>query len=442
MTQDTMHLLARFRSEVPLPDAETTRRVYARAVGERVAGVRGREPRRRLMLAVAVGVLVFAAAAVAAVREVPWWQSGEAPVDPRAVASVARDNMPADVRVADARTVATDGEAALVAVPLGSTGYCLIPAVGRQARLGASCVYEVRTSRSGDYDLMKAATQPARSGADAHWLVFGHVGDERAATIDLGRMTLRLSPGGFFVADVPLSKWQTLTGTADAARVRDASGSVLRSGCVNWGAAPAAEAKTTASTPLWAAPVDGTCVPQAAPRPPSVDLEHARELLEVKLALPFSIWKAGETVTFKAAPASDGTTCVTATGARLPAPAQGCSSLRLLPRTTTKERPIDVRLGATLAHDGGEAFYAWEVEGVIDPSAGVAKVELRSPGRVVPMALAGGFFFGQLPETTPGPRQGAVPLPTGPWSIVGLDGAGAEVARVDLDALLRRASPR
>src|SRR5438270_1947710 len=143
---DELTLLAEFRADVPFADPATTARIYREATLSRS---RSRSSRRRLIrrnrltLALAATALVLAAAAVAAVKEVPWWQEGPPPVDPHAVASVAADNLPANVAVANARTVATAGDAALVAVPLGKTGYCLIPTLGGRGNLGAQCQYRV-----------------------------------------------------------------------------------------------------------------------------------------------------------------------------------------------------------------------------------------------------------------------------------------------------------
>ena len=107
MSNDALHGLVEFRSEVPYPSNDVANAVYERAVG---SGPR-RSHRRRLALAAALAVLAFSAAAVAAVKDAPWWQSGAPPVDPQAVVGVARGNMPANVRVSEARTVVTDGDA-------------------------------------------------------------------------------------------------------------------------------------------------------------------------------------------------------------------------------------------------------------------------------------------------------------------------------------------
>lgn len=423
---DVTQQLSEFRSDVPLPDDDTTTRAYARATAQRPA----RPRRKRLVPVAAAFVLVFAAAAVAAVKETPWWQGGEPAIDPQAVALVARDNMPARVRIADARTVAHDGDAALVAAPLGDTGYCVIPAIDAHANLGASCIYQVQGNQSGDSDLLRSATQP-----NGHWIVYGRVTDARAAKIDLGAMSVDLARGGFFVADIPQSEWGKLARTASPARILSSSGAVLSTGCANWGDPPAATAHDEAA--FWVAPENGKCVPQSVPERPSLDLAHAATLFDVTLTQPYSIWKPGETITFEAVPESDGQTCAMATGPRLPQAIPGCAGA-----TIPKDGPpLSVTMGASLSHDGAKAFYGWDIQGTTSPGSHIAKVEISSPDATVPAKLGGNFFFAQLPVTTPGPVAGAVPFPDGPWTAVGYDAAGTVVARVDLNALYRQSTP-
>jgi hypothetical protein len=58
-----------------------------------------------------------------------------------------------------------------------------------------------------------------------------------------------------------------------------------------------------------------------------------------------------------------------------------------------------------------------------------------------PVSFGGGFFFAQLPATSPGPQKGTVSMPPGQWLLVGLDATGHQVAEVDLVAAHRHASP-
>lgn len=446
MSDDAMQLLSDFRCEVPLPAAGATAAAYARVVNG--ASARPRRPARlagrgRLSVALAASLLVFAAAAVAAVKEAPWWQSGEPPVDPRQVISVARDNLPAQVDVAHARTVVTAGDAALVAVPLDATGYCLIPAIDGAATLGAQCEYQVTNPERGDDDRTVSATRGAAAGAAPAWIVYGRITDRRAASIDLGPFALGLAPGGFFLTEVPPAEWPRLSGTATRGAILDGSGSVLRRGCVNWAIAPGG---TTVDgeypVPLWSDSDGGTCKPQKAPALPTVDLASAKKLFDVTLTQNYGAWKAGQTVSFEAARRSDGTSCLVAAGPQPsgsgPGFADGCGAGG---GGTGADRPIDAEIGAGLTHVAGKAVYTWDVSGTIDPAANIARLELRSDTTTTPVMSGGGYFFGQFPATTPGPQQGAVSMPPGRWQLVGLDAAGDEVAHVDLVALYRSARP-
>jgi hypothetical protein len=444
---DYLQLLDEFRSEVPAADAATVERALARITAGAAAPRRSRlgrlARRQRPTLVVALAALLLAAASVAAVKEGPWWQSGAPPLDPQAVASVARDNMPASVRVAEARTVVTAGDAALVAVPLNATGYCLIPAIGGRATLGAQCQYQVKSPERGDDDRSLSVTRRASGDEPAAWIVYGRITDPRARRIDLGPFALDLATGGFFLGEVPEADWSRLSGTVTSGSILDRSGAVLRHGCVNWAVAPVGAAGDGEyPVPLWSESTGGTCEVQKPPVPPTVELGTAKELFDVTLTQNYGIWKAGQTLTFEAADRSDGTRCLVATG-----PQQSTKGLDLsggcgaLGAGTSAERPIDVGIGAGLTHVDGRAVYTWDISGAVDPASKIVKLELRSDGGTTPVAFGGGFFFAQLPVTTPGPQQGTVAMPPGKWLLVGLDAAGRQVAQVDLVALHRQATP-
>lgn len=435
MSDDTMQLLVELREEVPLPTDDVARAVYARAT--RSVPRRSIRARRRLALVVVPAVLAFAAVAVAAVREVPWWQTGSPAIDPQSVAAVARDNMPADVRTAEARTVVTDGDAALVAVPLDETGYCLIPALDGHGSFGASCVYRVTHAERGDSDSAETALRPAGTGVPARWLAYGRITDPRAAKLDLGAFTVDLSTGGFFLVAIPETDWARLGGTANRGAILDSSGSVLRRGCVNWGSAP--DGTSSRSSAFWIDQTSGECKPQVIPPTPTLDLANATKLFDVTLTMPFSIWKAGQQIMFEKAPASDGTTCVVPVGPGLPTSDQGCSFG--MARTWSSATPVAVGFGAQLAHEDGNAFYSWQITGTTDPSAGIAKVTVASPAESAPVAYAGNFFFAELPATTPGPKIGNVPFPEGPWVLTAYDAGGRVVSQLDLNDLHAKESP-
>jgi hypothetical protein len=180
VTDHDDQLLLDFRSEVPLPDAETAARVRRAAMRtpapRRVLGLR----RRSVGIGLAAAALVLVGGSVAAVLQQPWWQGGESPVDPRSVALLARDNLPAKVDTSRARTVARVDEAALVAVPLDESGYCLVPSLGGRASFGGSCVYELVNPEQGGSDVTRSL---APHGGP--WLVYGRIAHPRAAAIDL-----------------------------------------------------------------------------------------------------------------------------------------------------------------------------------------------------------------------------------------------------------------
>jgi hypothetical protein len=447
MTDNTMQLLTDFRGEIPLPDHEATRSAYERIVattsaqGHVLTRLIGR---KRLTLALAAGALILAAASVAAVKEAPWWQNGAPPVDPQEVVSVASDNLPANVDVARARTVATAGDAALVAVPLNSTGYCLIPALDGRATLGAQCEYQVKNPQNGDDDRTISATRRANGDQPAAWIVYGRITDARAAKLDLGAFTLDLASGGFFLGQVPQAQWSQLSGSATSGTILDSSGDVLRRGCVNWASAPAGSGGDGEyPLPLWSEQSGGTCKTQKPVTPPTVDLGAAKKVFDVTLTHNYSLWKAGQTITFEAAPRSDGTTCLVASGPGTAGTNHGLGFTNSCAATSDRanaKQPINVGLGAGLTHIGSNAVYTWDISGAVDPRSGITKLELRSDTSTTPVSFGNGFFFAQLPATSPGPQKGTVSMPPGQWLLVGLDATGHQVAEVDLVAAHRHAS--
>lgn len=448
MSEYDLQLLKEFRSEVPAVDAVTVESALARIVprdGSRKTLRRGAFQRnRRVAVGVVFAAFLLAAAAVAAVKEGPWWETGQPPVDPQAVAAVARDNMPANVRVADARTVATDDDAALVAVPLDQTGYCLIPTLEARASFGASCVFQVRNPQSGDADSAEILVRAKTDNAPGRWIAEGRITDPRAATLDLGAFKVALARGGFFLAQVPENQWSSLDGTANRGSILDSSGHLLRSGCVNWGSSPSAKQSDPSrpATILWVDQPSGACKPQTIPSPPMIDISQARKLFDVTLTEPYGIWKIGQRLSFEEAPASDGTTCAYANGPGLPPEnfSHGCPG-STIGRPRPDRRPIDVGIGAGLAHADGEAFYAWEIMGSTDPTANIARLTLTSPSASAEVSYRDSFFFAQLPVTTPGPRVGSLPLPAGPWVLTGYDSSGNQVARIDLNERHRQSTP-
>jgi hypothetical protein len=402
---------------------------------------RRRRRRRRLGATLAVALMAVSGGAWAAATQAPWWQSGSTPVDPQAVASVARDNMPADVDAPRARTVAQDGSGALVAVPLGQTGYCLVPTLDRRGDLGASCVYQVHDARSGAEDLLASYAQPAGRRGGPAWLVYGRVTDPRAASLDLGAFTVPLEPGGFFLAEIARDRWPGLDGRANEGRILDSSGATLRSGCVNWGPSPASGDADRSDTLLWL-DGNGPCRPQPLPVPATVDYTRAQQLFRVTLERDYSIWKAGTTIAFWRAPASDGTQCVFPATIDLPDSGlrtnpPGAADCRNPAASWPSADPLSVNLGAQHVHVDGRGGYAYTTSGRVDPAARIERLELRAPSGRTPAALAGGYFFVEIPGTSA--SAGTLP---GRFTLVGLDSAGREVVRVSMNELQDKARPR
>lgn len=447
MTDETLQMLADFRSELPLPNQEATHAAYQQVIAtesrrQRLPGrlLRG----KRLTLALVAVALVLAAGSVAAVKEAPWWANGAPPVDPQEVVAVAGDNLPAHVDVADARTVVTDGDAALVAVPLNQTGYCLIPALGGRASLGAQCEYQVANPEQGNDDRTVSATRHQEDDAPAAWIVYGRITDPRAAKIDLGPFMLDLTAGGFFLAQVPQDDWAQLSGSATNGTILNSSGGILRHGCVNWANAPTATgADGESPLPLWTDASGGICKPQQpTAAPPTIDIGAATTLFDVTLTQDYSVWKAGQTISFDAVPRSDGATCLVASGPGSSGTHRSYSFTNTCTGQTNTKQPIDdVGLDAGLTHTDGNAAYTWAVTGKVKPGSTIRKLELRSDTSTTPVSFGDGFFFAQLPAITPGPQKGSVSMPPGQWLLVGLDANGQEVAQVDLVAQHQQASP-
>lgn len=444
MSDRELQRLKAFRAEIPFVEDDEVERVLLRTVanGESGSTLSRRNLRRpRVLISVVAAALVLAGAGIAAVTEGPWWQSGAPPVDPQAVVSVARSNLPADVKVADARTVVADGDAALVAVPLDTSGYCLIPALDSRAVFDSPCVYSVRNPAQGDSDLTETASRAHAAGSAARWIAYGRITDPRAATIDLGAYDVRLATGGFFLTEIPEQLWQKLGGTANRGSILDSAGSVLRRGCVNWGDPPGTPPGSAhADTTFWTNQPNGSCKPQLLPSTPTLELGQARSLFDVTLTEPYSLWEPGQRITFERVPVSDGSACVIATGPGSPSSLDDhCGGFRLGP--WQDGTPISTVIGAQLVHVNGKPLYVFDIGGSTNPAAGITRLTLGAGALSAKVNYDDGFFWAQLPATTPGPRIGEVPLPDGPWILTGYDAAGHEVTRVDLNALQKQASP-
>lgn len=431
---DHDQLLVDFRSEVPLPDAATAERIRRLAKRPQRSARRSlvlgvRRPRTAVVLA---ATLVIVGGSVAAVNELAWWQVGAPPVDPQAVASIARENLPANVDTSRARTVATAGDAALIAVPINESGYCLIPTLQGRGNLGGQCEYQLVDLEQGHSD---RTTSLARRDPSA-WIVYGRITDPRAAQIDLGAFSVPLATGGFFLAEVPEAQWSKLNGRANAGRILDANGAIVRAGCVNWGPAPTSPEAGRGGVPLWRQG-RGPCKPERSPGPPRVDLDEASKLVELRLKTDFSIWKAGTVVALWQAPAQNNRICTyvapaspapSGTSEGLPGGPGQCGEARDEPAASARR----AFAGVSFSVEGGGI-----VTGRVGSRSGVSRVVLESGSGSTMLPLGGGWFIGQLPE---GGSVGQLP-PGGPFTLVAYDADGTELGRQSLEQIHKAATP-
>jgi len=386
-----------------------------------------RRRRRRVTAVAAAALLGVGGAAIAAVTEAPWWQDAAPPVNPRIVDRQLKDldDLPAGADRSRARTVAEVEGAALVAVPLGQTGYCVIPSLPGSPDIGFSCQFQAA-------DELRSYAQ-SRSRGVPRWILYGRIVDARAAALDLStaagvRFRVPLKRGGFFLADVPQSRWAALSGGAGEGQIVDASGGTLRTGCVNWGPSPESSAAGRARYPFWR-DGSGECRAEPVPSLPTVDLSRAQKLVELRLTRDFSIWKSGTTIALWRAPAS-GLECVYVAAAS-PAPSGKSQGPPSGPGSCGM--PVDERRAAAAHPFDSVSFSSGGLlTGHVDPASGIARVDLHSGDGSRVLAFDNDYFLGQLPDDGSG-RSGSV--------VVGVGRAGEEVARVDLDELRARATP-
>jgi hypothetical protein len=269
--------------------------------------------------------------------------------------------------------------------------------------------------------------------------VYGRITDPDAAALDLSdaagtSFVIPLQTGGFFLANVPTDRWGELADRAGAGRILDASGKTLQAGCVDWGSGPAG-ARAGDRPGFWR---EGSspCRPRPALAPPIVRLERAHKLFDVPLTADFSIWKAGTTIAFWSAPASNGETCVFAGPAAAPDPVLnriGGDCRNESAPWPTSAGTFSTAFGAGRTHVDGAVGFRWYVRGRVEPT--VERIELRSAAGATEAAFAGGYFFVQLPGVSPNVDR----LPDGgPYTLVAYDAAGDEVARQSLDELQAR----
>jgi hypothetical protein len=163
-------------------------------------------------------------------------------------------------------------------------------------------------------------------------------------------------------------------------------------------------------------------------QPPQIALDNAQRIVSVTTA-------DGPAVLY-AAPASNGTQCVTIS---LPDLARGsdsigarqnggamCSAGAMEPLTTAK-------LTTSMSWAPAGSAVALIITGRAAPS--IRRIELLlGDGSTVPAALATGYYVSRLSVTKIGQLSG-------PVEVVSYDGAGREVAQLDLQAVLAASTP-
>jgi hypothetical protein len=422
---------------LPEPDArpyENWADVLQRAGAQ--GGTQSLWRRPRVLVAVLACVLLLATgAAVAAVRGVPWWEDAAPPVNPKVVdwqlaPPADGGDFPPTADRSRARTVANADGAALVAAPVGKGGYCVIPSLPGSPDLGFSCLYQ-----PGD-EFRSYARPP--SDATPRWIVYGRITDPDAAALDLSEAAgvpfkVPLQRGGFFLANVPGSRWAELSGQAGPGSIVSAAGETLRRGCVDWGPSPHHPGAGLTRYSFWRED-DSPCRPQEVPMRPRIDLDRAQKLVELTLRSDFSIWKTGTVVAMWRAPALDGGECVyVAAAAPRPSgvsthmPGGGVCGPPAGRRARSPFGPINV----SLSDPGGL------ISGAAALGSGIVRVELRSGSASTELPFSNGYFLGQLPE---GGSPGKLP-PGGPYAVVGYNAADREIGRIDLQEFLTRATP-
>ena len=396
--------------------------------------------RRWLMPALAAALLLVTGAAVAAVTGIPWWQNAAPSVNPAVVdwqlSPPADGNaFPPTANRADARTVAQADGAALVAAPVGESGYCIIPSLPRSPDIGFSCTYQVTDPASGNDDDLRSYARPASAGTP-QWIVYGRITDPNAATLDLSQAAdvpfeIALQPGGFFIANIPADRWSTLANQAGPGAILNASGTTIRSGCVNWGPSPDSPGAGDTRYPIWS-DSSGPCTPRAPiPSLQTVDLANAHQLVSLTLTSDFSIYKSGTVIALWEAPGAGGGTCIfTAKANEAPTPwpgsgdnpvnGGGCSSAGNPQPLIGTQNPIGV------SSSGGRVNGTWSgiIEGRVDPASGITKLELQSATSSIPVPLENGWFLAELP---PASSPTAVPS-GGPYTLIGYDANGNQIA--------------
>jgi hypothetical protein len=319
-------------------------------------------------------------------------------------------------------TVARTPNAALVAIATKGGGYCLIPSLTGRPSIGNSC------TSAPESELRTYASPPETRGTRV-WILYGRVIDDDAASLDLRGVGLAepvpLERGGFFLLELPQTAWATLDNRHGPAAILDAGGRILRTGCAWLGPAPG----SYGSGNRWGMFGDNpdSCN-QTVPPPVVIDTDHAVKLVETTLAHRQGIYGPGNRIAMWRAPTTHGETCFfiglgdvrpTSHGGANPAGAGTCGSA-----AWPSPSAIQASAGMGLAGDR----YTVLVTGRVKPGSGIARVGLQSAdGHTVQTAFGNDAFIAELPDA-PRAGKGPGPIPGGPYTAVGYDTSGNEVA--------------
>lgn len=425
------------RAAMPVADPTVPQLGVSVASREHERATRFRLRRHRwIAAATATTLLLAAGAAVAAVAGVAWWEDAAPPANPGVVdwqlAAPADGSLfPPPADRSRARTVAETAGAALVAAPVGGTGYCIIPSLPGSPSIGFSCTYQLS-------DEFRSYARPNSAGTP-QWIVYGRITDPQAATLDLSPAAgvpfeVRLHTGGFFLAHVPQSRWNALSETAGEARILDASGTILRSGCVSWGPAPYSPRAGLTRHAFWTDGKRGCRPAQPPTSPATIDVSSAEKLVELTLRGRHATWKEGTAIAVWRAPQKDGSVCVFESVASPPPtafsgdnpPAGSIACGRGLTNIPPGKK---LAVGFSSTRDQGDA-YTWMVQGRVDPAAEVSRLEIRTPSETVPVAFSNDYFLAEL-----GTSAASDELPAGPHVLVAYDANGEEIATERLEQL-------
>lgn len=163
------------------------------------------------------------------------------------------------------------------------------------------------------------------------------------------------------------------------------------------------------------------------PSPAEIDTSHATSLVEYTLTTDINDWKAGDRIALWRLPQPDGSTCVMpalaspnpTTSDHLGGGSCGMSN-QVPPR-----KPIWITWQMGWPDGPGGS---WLLHGNVSSGSDIARMEIRSDARTIPLAYSHYWFLGELP---PSSHEASLPK-RGQYTLVGYDGQGQLIVRRDL----------